>query len=131
MENLKPKFNFKKKERLASKKNIANVIQKGKQIKIFPFFVRFLITEESDSIAKLLIAVPKKKVKLAVKRNKIKRLIREAYRTNNDTFYDCLNKNNVKILISISYFGTKILKYDEIQDKIINIFELICKNITK
>lgn len=126
MEN---KNTFKKIERLSSKKDISFLIQKGKQIRNFPFFVRFYFPEISDSWAKILISVPKKKFKHAYQRNRIKRLIREAYRLNKHEMIDCLKKNNKKILISFSYFDTLMPDFKLVQSKIISIISSICSEI--
>ncbi|MEA3451423.1 MAG: ribonuclease P protein component [Bacteroidota bacterium] len=123
------KYTFKKNERLASKKSISELFTKGKKIKNFPFFVRFLVIEDSDSPAKLLISVPKKIFKLAYKRNRIKRLIREAYRLNKHMLYDCLETNNTKILLSLSYYNSKTPDYNLVLKKVIEIFSTLCDKI--
>ncbi len=129
MEKTEIRFTLKKNERLSSKKDISKLIEKGKQIKNFPFFIRFLIVQNSDSPAKILISVPKKKFKRAYERNRIKRLIRETYRLNKNPFYECLKKNNIKILISITFFDSKMPDFNLIEKKIISTFSKICENI--
>ena len=123
------KHTFRKYERLYLKKQIDAVFKKGKQMRVFPFFVRFLVTDDSDFIAKVLFVVPKKKFKRAVKRNRIKRLMREAYRLNKHQFYECLQKNDKKVLLSISYFQDKLPDYETIDNSITEIFSKICASI--
>jgi len=129
MKNSTNKYTFKKKERLASKIAISELITKGGKIKNFPFFVRFLVIKDSDSPVKLLISVPKKKFKLAYKRNRIKRLIREAYRLNKHYLYNCLDENNTKILLSVSYYDIKIPDFDLVEKNIMDIISKLCKKI--
>ena len=129
MKNSSNRYTFKKKERLASKIAISELITKGGKIKNFPFFVRFLVIENSDSPVKLLISVPKKKFKLAYKRNRIKRLIREAYRLNKQSLYNCLNENNTKILLSVSFYDIKTPDFELVEKKIIYIISKLCKKI--
>lgn len=54
----------------------------SRSFSIFPLRVIWLPVEELDVQASILISVSKRRFKRAVKRNRIKRQIREAYRLN-------------------------------------------------
>lgn len=54
----------------------------SRSFSIFPLRVVWLPAEELDVQASILISVSKRRFKRAVKRNRIKRQIREAYRLN-------------------------------------------------
>lgn len=74
---------FGKKERLKNKKLIDNLFIEGKSIKKFPLKLIYLpLAKTEDSRLKTGISVPKKLVKTAVARNRIKRLMREVFRKN-------------------------------------------------
>ena len=86
-------FTFKKNERLTGEKRINHLFANGQAFVAYPMRVVFLISErviEATDESKLneipsvsiLVSVPKKRLKSAVKRNRIKRLIRETYRLN-------------------------------------------------
>ena len=64
------------------------------------------------------ISVPKKNFKAAVKRNKIKRRIREAYRKNKQILYDSLKSNDLKILMAMVYVSKEEKEFKEIENKI-------------
>lgn len=64
--------------------------------------------------AKVLVSVAKKRFKRAVKRNLLKRRIKEAYRHQKPTFYDELNRLNVRIILSINYITQEELDYPAI-----------------
>ena len=49
---------------------------------LFPLRVVYLPVEELEADASILISVSKRRFKRAVKRNRVKRQIREAYRVN-------------------------------------------------
>ena len=72
-----------KKERLSSKILIERLFSGGsKSFPAFPLRVVYMPVEpsEQDAAASILISVPKKRFKRAVKRNLVKRQVREAYR---------------------------------------------------
>lgn len=75
-------FTLKKSERLCSKKAFELLFSKGKTFFIFPVKIIY-IREKTDEIPEIKIAfsVSKRYFKRAVKRNRIKRVLREIYRT--------------------------------------------------
>ena len=74
---------MRKPERLNKKKIIEKMFAGGsRSFSIFPLRVVWLPVEELDVQASILISVSKRRFKRAVKRNRIKRQIREAYRLN-------------------------------------------------
>lgn len=83
------KFTLGKKERLKSKKLIEQLYAEGKSIKVFPFRMVFLqVQHTSDFPCQVGFSVPKRNFKLAVSRNRIKRLMRETYRLQKNIVYD-------------------------------------------
>jgi len=74
---------FGKEEKLKSKKLIDILFQEGKSVKKYPLKLIYLpITNTEIKNLKTGVSVPKKLVKTAVGRNRIKRLMREAFRKN-------------------------------------------------
>ena len=73
---------------------------------------------EQENTAKILISVPKKNIKNAVDRNRIKRLIRESYRLQKSiTNKIILHNKNLAILLVYSSSKTNVT-FKEIFDKI-------------
>lgn len=72
---------------------------------------------------RLLITVSKKNIKNAVGRNKLRRLVREAYRKNKIPFITTLQKNGSTITFGLIYTARTILPYAEIEKKIILILQ--------
>ncbi len=113
-----------KDERLRKKQIIEDLFSTGKTFHIYPFTVVWKNTEhDSVSPAQVLFSVSKKKFRKAVDRNKIKRLLREAYRKNKDHLYKTLNKSGNKCVFAIVYTGNEILPYIEIEQKIISVLK--------
>ena len=74
---------FKKEERISSKKEIGFLFENGSSFTSYPFRIIFCTKETSESPRfSILVSVSKRKFKRAVKRNKVKRLLRESYRLN-------------------------------------------------
>ena len=114
------KLTFKKEERLSSRKLIAALYETGNPFnsKCFRVFWKFQPLSEKFP-AQVLISVPKRNFKHAVDRNRIKRLIREAYRKCKNNFYEVLNTKNKNIVFALSYSAKEELPYAEIETKII------------
>ena len=72
---------LRKSERLDKKKVIEKMFAGGsRSFSVFPLRVVYLPVEELEVSASILISVSKRRFKRAVKRNRVKRQIREAYR---------------------------------------------------
>lgn len=103
----KTRFTFKKEERLCSKKQFDKLFAEGHSFLVYPLKVVFIETEfESPFPAKAAFAVSKKLFKRAVKRNLIKRRMREAYRLNKPGFYQACNQK--KMALIFIYIGKEI-----------------------
>lgn len=85
-----PDFKFKREERLKSRKVIEQLFKRGASFAQYPLRIVWVEIEErkSDYPAQFALTVPKKKFKRAVHRNRIRRLVREAYRLNKHLVYE-------------------------------------------
>ena len=105
------KYTLGKEERLKSKKLIERLYEERSSVKAFPLRMIFLQTEHtSDFPAQVGVSVPKRNFKLAVDRNRIKRLMRESYRLQKEIVYDNLDK---PYIFMISYLGKQECTYEE------------------
>ena len=75
---------FKKNERITGEKRIESLFSNGQSFVSFPMRVIFVKTASVADLppVSILVSVPKKRIKSAVLRNRVKRLIRETYRLN-------------------------------------------------
>ena len=117
------KNTFCKEERLYSKILIDELFSNpDDRIKLteFPFvLIAKKVTLSTSFPAQVLFSVSKKKVKLATKRNQIKRKCKEAYRQNKHSFYNQLNSKGENLILAFIYLGNKPLPYELIEEKII------------
>lgn len=110
---------FSKINRLTSKTQIQRIFTEGNRLYEAPFSVLFLNNiNTDDSNLQIAISVPKKKITSAVKRNLIKRRIREAFRTQNENLISQLEKHDRKIILMIIYSDTKPQNFSLIKSKI-------------
>ncbi|MCO4292323.1 ribonuclease P protein component [Solitalea sp. MAHUQ-68] len=112
---------FKKEERLCSKLLINELLQNGSSFLLYPFRIVWLPVQVNaqNSPAQILISVSKKRFKRANKRNRIKRLIKEAYRLNKQQLlYSTLSQNNLCIVFMCSYIGNDIFTFEELEKKL-------------
>lgn len=119
---------FKKEERLCSKKSIDFLFKNGKTFFSYPFNVKWSYNEPSiPTPTQVLIVVSKRNFKKATDRNRIKRLIKEAYRLNKPFLYQYLKEKNTNITFTLIYTEKEILNYQAIEDKIILTLQRLIK----
>ena len=115
------KLAFPKQEKLTHKKQIANLFKDGKSIKAFP--IRALVLGNELPFHRTLVSVPKRRHKTAVARNRIKRLMREAYRKNKHQIKrDCTHFDLVLIYIASEELSFEVIEASihKIIDKLAN-----------
>ena len=108
-----------KKERLCGKTGISKLLAKGKHGSVQG--MRYLCMAGTDSdVDRIMVSVPKKLFKRAVKRNLLKRRIRESYRK---------QKHELKVAGGVDllfmYSTKEILSYQEIYDAVGQIIESV------
>tara|TARA_B100000035_G_scaffold214152_1_gene183501 strand:+ start:201 stop:608 length:408 start_codon:yes stop_codon:yes gene_type:complete len=98
------RYSFPKKEHLTKKEHFDGLHVEGRSVKAFPFSLRYMEAELEDGVQrKVAIVAPKRGLKKAVDRNRIKRQMRELYRLNKDKVFD----SGVTEIWSIRYLGNR------------------------
>lgn len=109
---------FPRTERLKSRTQIAKLFIHGKSITKFPIQIVYNFeTNNTNPGVKVAFSISKRKVKQAVKRNQIKRKIREAYRLNKSNLLLTAKENNISLNLMFIYKGKEIAEYSYILDK--------------
>lgn len=110
---------LRKPERLSRKKIIEKMFAGGsRSFSIFPLRVVWLPVEELDVPASLLVSVSKRRFKRAVKRNRVKRQIREAYRLNKQPLLETLVANNLHLALAFIYLSDELADSALIAEKV-------------
>jgi len=114
-------FSFKKPERLTSRKQINTLFKHGNILFIYPVKAYYIYSKNnSNSSNTVLFSVPKKNIRKAVERNRLKRQMREVYRNNK------LLLNEKKHLnIGFIYTESMITSYALIKESLIKIMKNI------
>lgn len=109
------KNSYQKVEKLKSKKLIEQLFAEGRPVKASPLRLIYLESEFDSNIKlKVGVSVSKRNFKKAVDRNKVKRLIREAYRLNKSILF---NNITTQYAFMILYIGNEIPDYKILDNK--------------
>ena len=112
-----------KQERLKSKKLIEKLYAEGDSVKTFPLRLMYVQTAHTSEFpCQVGVSVAKRNYKLAVDRNRLKRLMRETYRLQKQIVYNNLDKPYV---FMISYIGKEEIKYEDLHlkmEKLLTLF---------
>jgi ribonuclease P protein component len=109
---------FAKSEHLCGDKRIGRLFTQGDAFIAYPLRVVYLIEAKRDAEpASVMVSVPKKRFKRAVKRNRLKRLMREAYRLNKQEILEKLNEKQLQIHIAFNYVSDDELDFAAVEKK--------------
>lgn len=113
------KYSFSKNERIKSNKEISRVFKNG--IFLFSDHISLCYKEISNTKSeynKIAVSIPKKQFKSAVKRNKLKRQIKEVYRLNKDIINSFSEQYSLYYNMVFVYNSKKIIPYQAVKDQI-------------
>lgn len=133
-------FAFGKHERLKSDILISNLYQKGQVVTKYPLRITYLLhhkTYFTDSSVKVSINAGKKGLRLAVKRNRIKRVLRDIYRHHKHVIGNTLDQHGLCMSLAVVYVGSHLSDYDtlerlyiKLQKRLIDSIAADAKNIS-
>jgi len=123
----KQRYTFKKDEKLKSRKTIEQLFKEGKSFSNFPFRVLWKFTELAKAPVQTGFAVSSKHFKKAVDRNRIKRLMREAYRLQKNELQTQLMLQRKQLAVFIIYVGNELPDHDFIVEKMNHVLTRLIK----
>ena len=122
------KNTFKKSERLTSKTIMENVFANGSMLKKYPFLIKYLpYNFEDGNTVKIVITVPKRRIKKATVRNRIRRQIKEVYRLNKADLLQVIKQSESGLALFLIYTGKEKPDYSVIEVKL----KLLLKELSK
>lgn len=118
-------YAFPKSSRLSAKKEIEWLFRQGSSFSCGPFRIIYHIQSlQEGAPCKILISVPKRNHKRAVRRNLLKRRIREAFRLHyNHLLEPTLAGSQIKLTFLCLYLPSEILTYGQLEPKMCHVLE--------
>lgn len=106
-----------KQERLCGVKRIDSLFKDGSSFVCYPFRILYMeATASGVSEVCFLVSVSKRKLKRAVDRNRVKRLVREACRINKHFLYSALPEGT-SLYVGFVWIPSEILGFDYVNQK--------------
>lgn len=121
-------FTFPKKEKLRNKRTIERLFKEGRSVSVYPLKLIYLnITTPAEAKIQTAVAVPKSNFKSAVKRNRVKRLMRESYRQNKQYIFNNMEGDFAFLFL---YIGKDMPTYAVVEKSMLTIFKKLVKKVS-
>ena len=132
-------FTYKKTDKLKSRKQTQHLFSTGQAINVFPIRLIYTIepilsTADNLSLTSLLqagVGAPSRTFRKAVQRNRVKRLLREAYRLEKPNFISQAALDNKRVNLFFLYTDALLLTQVEIQGKVKEALSLLVTKLKK
>ena len=120
---------YSKKDKLKSKKLIKQLFTEGGVVSVFPLRLVYLKTSFPDDVVlKTGVSVSKRYFKSAVDRNRMKRLMSEAYRLNKPLYF---NNFTTQYAFMILYIGNDKPTLKQLETRMKLLFEMFNRAVSK
>jgi len=127
-------FTLGKSERLKSRKQIEQLFSEGKNFPLSPFRIYYLVTpfiNNASSNLQFGAGVSAKNFKRAVDRNRIKRLMREAYRLQKKQLQEALKQKKLQLNVFFIYTGKELPMFNTVKEKVNVILSKLIKIVNE
>ncbi len=116
-------------EKLKSRKLIQQLFAEGKSVTASPIKCFYLANpSELSETLQTGVGVSARNFKKAVHRNRIKRLLREAYRLNNQSLHQKLEEKKIRVALFILFIGKELPTQPAIEVAVQTALEKLRKN---
>lgn len=123
-----------KQERLCSKKLIETLFAaRGRHsVVAFPLRAVWLCVDgvEGEPAATMLVSVPKRYYKRAVRRNHIKRQVREAFRRHKDTLAQAAARSGRRVAVAFVWLAEKTISTAEVEARVATLLERVAEQVS-
>ncbi|MBR5159328.1 MAG: ribonuclease P protein component [Bacteroidaceae bacterium] len=122
---------FSKQERLCSSTQIDRLFSEGnRQISVFPVRLVWLLTDDIDGV-QVLISAPKRNFHHAVDRNRIKRQIREFYRTGSSSLKETVASKGKGLALAFLFNDNKLWESDKLDQRLSQALERLVETLSE
>lgn len=123
MLSVRKQFTLGKNERLKSRKQIEQLFKEGRSFAVTPFRIYYLFNETLNAEGSIFnvqfgVGVSNKNFKKAVDRNRIKRLIKEAWRLQKNELSEKTKAVQKKLNVFFIYTGKELPDFTTVKDKV-------------
>jgi ribonuclease P protein component len=123
-------FSYNKTEKLKSRKQMEQLFARGKSFLVFPVKVFYMeMAGETDGPIKVGVGASSKVFKKAVHRNRVKRLLREAYRLNKIPLHEFVEANNKKVAVFMLYIDKTLPQMPQLETKMPLVIDKLINSI--
>ena len=123
---------FSKRERIVSRKLIEKLFSKGssQSTSAFPLKAVYMKEEhpESEEPVQILISVSKRHFKHAVKRNRVKRQIRESYRHHKQILTECIPQGQ-SLYVAFIWLSDEIYGSPQVERSVRKLLEKVAESV--
>jgi ribonuclease P protein component len=122
---------FHKDERLCSSKLIDRLFTEGnRQISVFPIRLVWLLADDIEGV-QILISAPKRNFHHAVDRNRIKRQIREFYRTSSASLKETIAAQGKGMALAFLFNDNKLWESDKLDQRLAQALEKLVETLSE
>lgn len=122
---------FSKAERLCSSTLIDRLFSEGnRQISVFPVRLVWLLADDIEGI-QVLISAPKRNFHHAVDRNRIKRQIREFYRTQSSTLKETVALKGKGLALAFLFNDNRLWESDKLDQRLAQALEKLIETLSE
>lgn len=125
---------LKKEERICSRTLTEKLFTGGgsRSMAAFPLRLVYMKAEADGSCpaVRVLFSVPKRCFKRAVKRNRVKRQLREAYRLNKGILYERLGEHgDMGVALAFIWLDDKLWPTSDVEKRVVNLMQRLAERI--
>jgi ribonuclease P protein component len=120
---------YSKEERLKSRKVIELLFKEGKSYTAFPLKVLYAVVKDSSTPLQAGVSTSSRKFKKSVERNRVKRILREAYRLQKKPVQQALQEKKISLALFFIYVGKELPGFPEVYEKMGIILQKLQKEL--
>lgn len=118
-----------KEERLYLREEIGALFAGGDRFVCYPYRVIWRLVEPSTAPLKVLVSVPKRRIRHAVDRNCLKRRTREAWRRTKGPLRSLCAEQDRTLLVGLLYIGDHVSHTPRITEAVTKTIERLCAEV--
>lgn len=125
-----PNQSYGKKEKLKSRKDLDALFNGGKSFLVFPVKVFYTYGDQATVAVKTGVGVSSRYFKKATDRNRVKRLLREAYRTEKSPLFETIEANAVSLNVFLLYVDKTLPEYANLKKVMATVMQKLMQHAT-